>query len=98
MTDKQYKAPEINKDYPNIGTMFARQKVEGKQPTASGFIYLDGDVLDYIIDRSKEGKDVVLDIAGWSKISKAGNRYQQLKIATPRNTEGSGDVSDDVPF
>jgi hypothetical protein len=98
MTEQKYKAPEINRDYPNTGTMFARQKVEGKQPTAYGFIYLDGDVLKYIIGRAEDGKDVVLDIAGWSKIAKSGNRYQTLKISIPRNTESSGGSSDDVPF
>jgi len=98
MTDKQYKAPEINRDYPNTGTMFARKNPEGKQPTASGFIYLDGDVLKCIIEREKEGKDVVLDIAGWAKTAKSGNRYQGLKIAIPRDATNSGDASDDVPF
>lgn len=90
--------PEINRDYPNTGTMFARKNPEGKQPTASGFIYLDKDVLQYIVDREREGKDVVLDIAGWAKTAKSGSRYQQLKISIPRNQDSDGGSDDDIPF
>jgi len=88
---KQGNAIDYNRDYPNTGVLFKR-KSEGKQPNLAGVIYIAGEVLEHILKRHEDGKDVVLDLAGWEKTSKAGNPFISVSIKAPYKKD------DDIPF
>ena len=107
MNPKQKKI-EHNKDFPNSGVLFQKD-AEGKQPNSTGILYIAGDVLKYILQCDQDGKDVVLDLSAWNRVSKAGNSFQSLAVSKPwsppekeyvrpKTTQTVKDMTDDIPF
>jgi len=88
---KTGKPIDYNRDYPNTGVMFKR-KAEGKQPNHAGSLYIAGEVLEHILKRHEDGKDVVLELAGWDRTSKAGNGFMSISVKAPYKQD------DDIPF
>ena len=78
-----FKPLEHNKDYPNTGVLFLNSKKEGKAPDYKGIVFLAGEIVDYIIQRHEDGKDVVLDLSSWLKESKVGNQFHSITVAKP---------------
>lgn len=72
-----------NKDYPNSGAMFARQKRSERAADFSGQFTLDGDVLDYILRCAERGDKVELDISGWKRHTTNSGQMLGLKIELP---------------
>lgn len=68
--------------YPNSGFLVPR-KAEGKQPTCTGTINIGEDLVDYINKKYKEGGEIILDLAGWTKQSAKGSKYISVSIKKP---------------
>jgi len=68
--------------YPNSGFLVPR-KAEGKQPTCTGTINIGEDLVDYINKKYKEGEEIILDLAGWTKQSAKGTKYISVSIKKP---------------
>jgi len=91
--------------YPNSGSLFERV-AEGRQPNRTGNINLGEDLCDYIHQEYRAGRDVILDISAWDKISAKGLAFISLSIKKPYVKEGAKDspkssvkdMSDDIPF
>ena len=93
--------------YPNSGFLLPR-KAEGKQPNCTGTINIGEDLVDYINKKYKEGGEIILDLAGWTRLSEKGAKYLSVSIKKPYDkveggTQSSGrkvTVEDDeeIPF
>jgi hypothetical protein len=91
--------------YPNSGFLLPR-KAEGKQPNCTGTINIGEDLVDYINKKYKEGGDIILDLAGWTRKSEKGDKYLSVTIKKPYvKQEGSEQPSkrvtvqdDEIPF
>jgi len=68
--------------YPNSGFLVPR-KAEGKQPGWTGTINIGEDLVDYINKKYKEGEEIILDLAGWTKQSAKGTKYISVSIKKP---------------
>ena len=91
--------------YPNSGFLLPR-KAEGKQPNCTGTINIGEDLVDYINKKYKEGGEIILDLAGWTRKSEKGDKYLSVSIKKPYvKQEGSEKPSkratvqdDEIPF
>jgi len=91
--------------YPNSGFLLPR-KAEGKQPNCTGTINIGEDLVDYINKKYKEGGDIILDLAGWTRKSEKGDKYLSVTIKKPYvKQEGSEQPSkrvtvqdEEIPF
>ena len=90
--------------YPNSGFLVPR-KAEGNQPSFTGTINIGEDLVDYINKKYKEGGDIILDLAGWTKQSAKGSKYISVSIKKPYVKPEGGQSSkrvtvqdDEIPF
>lgn len=97
------------KFYPNSATLFpVKEKRSEKGPDLSGRVELGPDLVDYIIRQSKAGNsEIVLDISGWKKVSRAGSKFISCQVkepykpkdgAAPKKKTSFDDDDDGAPF
>ena len=90
------------KPYPNTGKLTKNtQKTEDKHPDSRGEVFVTRDLLELLM---KEPGDLIeIKLAGWTKMSKAGNKYLSLQASAPYKKEAPkpqalNDEDDDAPF
>ena len=90
--------------YPNSGFLLPR-KAEGQQPNCTGTINIGEDLVDYINKKYKEGGEIILDLAGWTRKSEKGDKYLSVSIKKPYVKPEGGQPSkrvtvqnDEIPF
>lgn len=82
-----------------FGALFkVRQKKSDKAPDYNGNLDVDKELIDLV----QSGAEKV-QLAGWLKTSKTGNKYISLRVSAPyenkNNSGGSSNSSDDdIPF
>ena len=82
-----------------FGALFkVRQKKNDKAPDYNGNLDVDKELIDLV----QSGAEKV-QLAGWLKTSKTGNKYISLRVSAPyekkNNSGGSSNSSDDdIPF
>lgn len=93
-----------NPQYPDSGSIFAKEE-DGKRPTWSGAVAISDTLATWIANQYKAGEDVYIELSGWDKRSKNGNKFISLKIAKPfvksasaPQSKPKADLEDDVPW
>ena len=72
----------MSADYPNSGTLFTAKKMYNeKSPHFNGYIDIDRDLLQSLIEKS-EGQEVKIKLDGWKRKDKEGNHMVSLKVNT----------------
>lgn len=74
--------------FENSGFLYPK-KANGKSPNASGTITVGKELLRWMFEEAKAGREVKLDLASWDKTSKAGSQYQSVLISKPWVKDGS---------
>jgi hypothetical protein len=92
-----------DRKYPNSGALFS-QRAQGKRPTWSGNIALDGKLLRELVDNWKANGEAKLSVSGWDRegrngawISLSVERYGAWKERAPargRDDRGRDDRDD----
>lgn len=77
-------------DYPNSGTLFARDKRSGKAPDYGGDFTISDDVLDYVIRKRERGETVKLELSGWKRQGRNNTVFISLSIQTPYTERQQG--------
>jgi hypothetical protein len=68
--------------YENSGFLYPKQP-SGKGPTASGNVKFGRELLRWMFEEAKAGREVVVELAAWDKTSKSGSPYQSLLASKP---------------
>jgi len=72
----------MSADYPNSGTLFTAKKMyNDKSPHFNGYIDIDRDLLQSLIEKS-DGQEVKIKLDGWKRKDKEGNHMVSLKVNT----------------
>lgn len=98
----------VKKFYANSGALFpVKTKKSEKAPDVTGSIDLGLETIDYIIAQHKAGNlEISIELSGWKKVSRAGNKFISLQNRKPMDKKDSppeaaraGSFDDDeVPF
>jgi len=99
--------------YPNKGSLFKvdeKFRTSDKSPIMKGKIELGEDMCDYIQQQYRAGKDVIIDVSAWSRLTTAGDKFLSLSIQKEYVKEGAKDspttkssvslkdMESDIPF
>jgi uncharacterized protein (DUF736 family) len=83
-----------------FGALFkSKNKVNDKAPDYSGSVDVDEDLVSLV-----QAGHEKLQISGWLKTAKSGNKYISIRVSAPYNKEnktqrrGSNSSDDDIPF
>jgi uncharacterized protein (DUF736 family) len=83
-----------------FGALFkSKNKVNDKAPDYSGSVDVDDDLVALV-----QGGHDKLQLAGWLKTSKTGNKYISISLSAPYNKgnktarRGGNSSDDDIPF
>ena len=87
----------------NSGSLFKNEKRSGKQPDYRGDLCIGDDVILHIVKAHKAGEDVMVQLAGWKKVSSGGKTYLSLSVSKPFVKDGEKkpreeEKEDDIPF
>jgi hypothetical protein len=78
--------------FPNSGTIFpSKNRRSENSPDFYGDFVISDDVLDYVIREAERGRDVKLELSGWSRMSRNNLNFTSLKVNIPyevRQQEG----------
>ena len=70
--------------FSNTGALFhARKTTNPKAPVYSGNVEIGQDLLRYLVDEIKAGREAKLQLAGWKRQSKKGEEYLSLQLSKP---------------
>lgn len=72
-------------DNSNRGALFARQKRSANAPDMGGEITLSGEVLDYILDEARQGRDPKVSLSAWRK---QGNSGPMMSLSVQKPWDG----------
>jgi hypothetical protein len=80
--------------YKGKGSLFVNEDCQGKQPHLRGFVEVTKAQIDKLIEMTKAGVEVKLQIAAWRKTAASGAKYMflsteaYLKDASDESTDG----------
>lgn len=83
--------------YKGKGSLFVNEDAQGKQPHLRGFVEITKPQIDKLIEMTKAGVEVKLQIAAWRKTAASGAKYMflsteaYLKDETEQSTDGWGE-------
>jgi hypothetical protein len=80
----------------NSGFLYPKE-TNGKSPNASGTITIGKELLRWMFEEAKAGREVTLDLAAWDKTSKSGNQYQSVLISKPWVKNGAASRGNFAP-
>lgn len=72
-----------NKEFPNSGAMFQREKKSQKAADFGGDFTISGEVLQYVMAQAQAGLPVKLEISGWKRIGQNNMNFLSISIQTP---------------
>lgn len=93
--------------YPDSGAFFPnKDKAQSNQPDFTGMINISRELADGIAKQVAAGGDATIRIAGWKKVSQAGNNFIGMKASLPMDGKSSRPqpqrqapvLDDDIPF
>ncbi len=83
-----------------FGALFkVKEKRSDKAPDYNGNIDVDKELIDLVQSGAQK-----IELAGWLRVAKSGNKYISLRISAPyekKNTNGGGQAApldEDIPF
>jgi hypothetical protein len=79
------------KFYPNSATLFTeKNKKNPRGPDITGTLMLGQDLAEYIADQLDAGnQEITLDLSGWKKVSRAGNKFLSVSVKKPFKAQPS---------
>jgi hypothetical protein len=91
-------------DYRSRGAIFPKQDKQGKQPDMTGYIEVTGDQMRRLVEMSKAGQEVKLQLSAWNETAKDTGRpfvslsaQAYMKGNAPQSS-GNMPNMDDIPY
>lgn len=94
--------------YPPRGALFRnKNKTSDKHPDLRGDLEISREVLQELVNRSKEGKELKMEVSAWKKHSDKAGPWLSLAASKPYEKTGnfsasprrsSSSMDDDAPF
>lgn len=73
----------MSADYPNSGTLFTAKKMfNDKSPHFNGYLDIDKDLLQSLLDKSGDSTELKIKLDGWKRKDKEGNHMVSIKVNT----------------